>query len=251
MTPPRCLLTLAVLLGTLAQPLHADIYSWDNGQLIPGTEGITPGPGVQLDHMDLEYARLWGEDLTAARLEASNLAMPVLWLDRGAYRGSDLTQANLTGANLTNADLSSSTLTEANLTGANLTEANLTEADLTEANLTDSVVAGADFSRGWDGTVTGISHAQLASTASYQAKDLQGIGLGERPERLGLQRAESHQRGSGFLDVHQCQPDRGQPHRRVFIFLDPDQSQPDRGRGDGGVLRGYNWLYPGAAGVDR
>ncbi len=29
MTPPRCLLTLAVLLGTLAQPLQADIYRWD------------------------------------------------------------------------------------------------------------------------------------------------------------------------------------------------------------------------------
>ena len=41
MTPPRYLLTLAVLLGTLAQPLPADIYRWDNGQVIPGTEGIT------------------------------------------------------------------------------------------------------------------------------------------------------------------------------------------------------------------
>ena len=50
MTAPRCLLTLTVLLGTLAQPLPADIYRWDNGQVIPGTEGITPGPGVQLDH---------------------------------------------------------------------------------------------------------------------------------------------------------------------------------------------------------
>ena len=29
MTPPRCLLTLVVLLGTLAQPLPADIYRWD------------------------------------------------------------------------------------------------------------------------------------------------------------------------------------------------------------------------------
>ena len=45
MTPPRCLLTLTVLLGTLTQPLPADIHRWDNGQVIPGTEGITPGPG--------------------------------------------------------------------------------------------------------------------------------------------------------------------------------------------------------------
>jgi hypothetical protein len=24
--------------------VQADIYRWDDGQLIPGTEGITPGP---------------------------------------------------------------------------------------------------------------------------------------------------------------------------------------------------------------
>ena len=45
MTPPRCLLTLVVLLGTLAQPLPADIYRWDTGQVIPGTEGIHAGAG--------------------------------------------------------------------------------------------------------------------------------------------------------------------------------------------------------------
>ena len=58
MTPPRCLLTLVVLLGTLTPPLPADIYRWDNGQVIPGTEGITPGPGIQLVEMELEYAYL-------------------------------------------------------------------------------------------------------------------------------------------------------------------------------------------------
>ena len=32
MTPPRCLLTLAVLLGTLAPPLPADIYRRETGR---------------------------------------------------------------------------------------------------------------------------------------------------------------------------------------------------------------------------
>ena len=32
---------------------------------------------------------------------------------------------------------------------------------------------------------------------------------GKRPDRLGLQRAESHQRESDFLDADRCQSDRG------------------------------------------
>ncbi len=35
-------------LFALAVRFQADIFRWDNGQLIPGTEGIMPGPGVQL-----------------------------------------------------------------------------------------------------------------------------------------------------------------------------------------------------------
>ena len=51
MTSKPCLLTLLVLVATAASG-RADIYRWDNGQVIPGTEGITPGPGVDLR---LEY----------------------------------------------------------------------------------------------------------------------------------------------------------------------------------------------------
>ena len=51
--------TLCLILAA-ASMLHAEIYRWDNGQVIPGTEAITPGPGVQLDHRELEYARLGG-----------------------------------------------------------------------------------------------------------------------------------------------------------------------------------------------
>jgi uncharacterized protein YjbI with pentapeptide repeats len=75
---------------------HADIYHRYTGELIPRTEGIEPGPGVQLNDMELEYADLRGVDLTGANFE----------------------QSNLTGA-----DLKDSTLTDANLTAANLTDA--------------------------------------------------------------------------------------------------------------------------------
>jgi hypothetical protein len=41
----------AVVLGTLLatqSASHADIYRWNTGEVIPGTERIKPGPGVQL-----------------------------------------------------------------------------------------------------------------------------------------------------------------------------------------------------------
>jgi uncharacterized protein YjbI with pentapeptide repeats len=131
-----------VLMATLTASLRADIFRWDNGQLIPGTEGITPGPGVELSDWNeethnLRYADFGGADLTGAYLYYSTL-----------------THANLSGANLTNAQLFYSTLTHANLSGANVT--------------------GASFLATTD---RGFTRAQLESTASYQAKDLKGIGL--------------------------------------------------------------------------
>ena len=55
---------LCYLVVVLSATARADIYRWDNGQLIPGTEGITPGPGVVLDHHELAFAALLERDLT-------------------------------------------------------------------------------------------------------------------------------------------------------------------------------------------
>ena len=146
---------------------------WDTGAVIPGTEGITPGPGVQLDHRQLEYAKLGGwnpgeaMDLTGANFEASDLTHALLF-------SSTLTNANLTGANLTNATLSESALTNANLTGANLTDAYLNSSTLTDANLTGANVTGTSL---YDATSRGFTAAQLYSTQSYQAKNLSAIEL--------------------------------------------------------------------------
>jgi hypothetical protein len=66
----RSLVALAFLVA-MAAPSRADIFRWDNGQLIPGTEGITPGPGVQLDHHELGYAELSSRNLTDSRFDFS------------------------------------------------------------------------------------------------------------------------------------------------------------------------------------
>jgi uncharacterized protein YjbI with pentapeptide repeats len=78
------------------------------------------------------------------------------------------------------ANLSWRNLTMAYLVGADLTGANFDIATLTDADFTGAVVQGASFSRnccGYDYYGTGISAAQLYSTASYQARDLIGIDL--------------------------------------------------------------------------
>ncbi len=90
---PLRLFTLVVCLA-FASRAHGDIYRWDNGQVISGTEGITPGPGVQLDHRELSYANLKSAQLTQANFEASNLA------------NANLTFATLTGATFTDAVVS-------------------------------------------------------------------------------------------------------------------------------------------------
>ena len=129
--------TLCVIL-TAPSLLHADIYRWDNGRVIPGTEGITPGPGVQLDQRNLGYADLSNENLTGANFFLSSLA---------------------------NADLSGANLTDSYLPQCNLTGANLTGAVITKAHLSNTVKFG-------------FTQDQLYSTASYQARNLNGIELG-------------------------------------------------------------------------
>ena len=74
---------------------HADIYRWDNGQAIPGTEGIEPGPGVQLDRRQLEYANLENHNLAEANFEQSDLTSA--WLSVAILTNANFSDANLTG----------------------------------------------------------------------------------------------------------------------------------------------------------
>jgi hypothetical protein len=45
---------------------RADIVRRDNGQLIPGTEGITPGPATQIGARVLQFAELSNTNLTGS-----------------------------------------------------------------------------------------------------------------------------------------------------------------------------------------
>ncbi len=192
------------LILTSLRGVRADIYRWDNGQLIPGTEGITPGPGVRLDGWNTETHNLryadfsGGLDLTEADFHeswldgvdfsAANLALAGLYsstLSDANLAGANLTHANVSRTTLTNADLSGanltgvalfySTLTGADLKGSNLTGADLYDSTLTNADLTGAIIAGTQLH---NTTSRGFSDTQLYSTASYQRRSLKGIWLG-------------------------------------------------------------------------
>jgi uncharacterized protein YjbI with pentapeptide repeats len=139
---------IAICIGSLAQ---ADIFRWDTGGLIPGTAGITPGPGVNLSGRNtgarnLQFASLTG-NMANARFDSS-------WLQSASFSLANLTGASLTNTDVTGAAFSAVTFDDANFTGAIVAEALFLAA-----------------------TQRGFTKEQLYSTASYQAKNLIGLGL--------------------------------------------------------------------------
>jgi Asp-tRNA(Asn)/Glu-tRNA(Gln) amidotransferase A subunit family amidase/uncharacterized protein YjbI with pentapeptide repeats len=152
-------LFLGVILLLAANTARADIYRWDNGQVIPGTEGIELGPGVQLVQRELEYAQL-------------QVGSSPNDLSDSDFRFSDLSNARFI---FCGGECVSSNLTRANLTEAILWYAVLNRTKLSDANFNMAVVTGASF---YDTTSGGFTKDQLYSTASYQVNNLQGINLG-------------------------------------------------------------------------
>ena len=189
----------------MGQPGRGPIYTWNTGQLIPGTAGITPGPGVDLSGWNtpghqLEYAGLNPSDLTGATFANSDLA-------NASFQFATLTDTNFGGAVIRGANLATaagftasqlySTASYAgrdltgiglsgDLTGWNFANQNLTNAiffrvldinevssNLTNVDFSGAIVKGANLS-----LTTGFTASQLFSTASYASRDLTGIGLG-------------------------------------------------------------------------
>jgi uncharacterized protein YjbI with pentapeptide repeats len=192
----------------LCLPMHvlqADIKNWQTGETIPGTEGITPGPGIDLSNWNTPTMNLEFADLADTNLEGANFHDSVLsyaWFQRanlmnarfthflagGSLLGADLTQANLTGASFSRFGLANANFTDsvaigagfdkaflsgANMSGADLTNADFQWSDVTNTNFSGAVVAGSRF--GPD--ITGFTKEQLYSTASYVDKHLEEIEL--------------------------------------------------------------------------
>ena len=148
----------------LSSPLRADIKNWQTGETILGTEGITPGPDMDLSRRHRNSRNLRYADFLGG-LQLSSSLFYDSWIENARF-----TQANLAGASFIFATLTNVDLSQTNLSGAVLNTAMLTNADLS-----DAVVNGASFV---DTTARGFTKEQLYSTASYQQRNLQRIRLG-------------------------------------------------------------------------
>jgi uncharacterized protein YjbI with pentapeptide repeats len=151
---PSALLAAGVLAIWGASPAVGQIYDYETDQVIPGTQGITLGPGVDLSNWnsaghELEYANLGSYEVS-------------IDLSGASFANSDLTAAFLHGANLTNVDFTNANLSSASLGSTNVSGANFAGATVTSTDLESS----------------GLTLGQLYSTASFQAGNLQGVGLG-------------------------------------------------------------------------
>jgi uncharacterized protein YjbI with pentapeptide repeats len=162
-------------------------YLW-GANLSGATASVANLTNAELSWANLTNANLIGADLTGAYGDAVTLTNADLILanltnanfaayvdENGGHYYSDLSAANLTEANLTNANFALATLSGANFSQANLTNVRFDDAVLTGANLTGAEMRAANITIYGHGS--GITTAQLYSTASYQAHDLTGIVL--------------------------------------------------------------------------
>jgi uncharacterized protein YjbI with pentapeptide repeats/CubicO group peptidase (beta-lactamase class C family) len=165
--------------------------------------------GANLSNASFEGARLTGADLTAANVRGTSFrpgAIPIFpggggitleqlystasyqardlsGIELGSYLPNyrslrpDYTGGNFAEQNLTGARFTWMILADCNFSQANLTNASFWAATLTDADFAGAEVRGASFDRGnfWALEGTGITLAQLYSTASYQAHDLSKI----------------------------------------------------------------------------
>ena len=153
--------------------------------IFPGI--IRIGTGITIDQLysTASYQTL---DLSRINLELNNLAgvnFAGQKLANAVFTSATLINANFSQANLTNTNFGVAQLTgEIDLTAADMRGASFYAAALRDADFTDADVRGADFHIGggcgeWScaPTGTGITLAQLYSTASYQDRGLSGASF--------------------------------------------------------------------------
>lgn len=175
------ILVVMVLAGMLGAPAVGQIYRWDNGELIPGTEEISPGPGLRISSFDLYAADFSGGlDLSRSSFTQCNLRM-------ARFNNANLTDAFFITSSIDGAEFSGAIINKARLPGHFTADqlystASYQAADISGVWLSENALADWDFSGqnitdvrfDWS---TGFTAAQLYATASYQSQNIQGVGL--------------------------------------------------------------------------
>jgi uncharacterized protein YjbI with pentapeptide repeats len=136
---------------------------------------------ANLSGANLRNASLRGANLQGASFSRWHFPRCVDWeLSDSCYSLTDLTAADLSQADLTSANFNFAYLSGANLRRTNLTNVDFSYATLTGADFAGANVRNTNFNVAFEGGSgwpfgSGITPAQLYSTASYQAHDLSGI----------------------------------------------------------------------------
>ena len=217
---------LAMIVLTYGGGARADILRWDNNQLVAGTAGITPGPGIDLSGWNstghnLEYAN-FAYNLTGASFANSDLSYALF------PASSTLANANFSGAIITGANLKCSTANDftstqlystasyinRNLAGVSFSGSNQGNAalfnwnfanqDLSNANFTNAATNGAIFTNAiikganFSGSGTPLKSSMLYSTSSYTAGDLSGINFSSNALNTGLNLVNQNLTGANF-----------------------------------------------------
>jgi uncharacterized protein YjbI with pentapeptide repeats len=152
--------------------------------------------GFDLSNASMPFANLTNANLSNANLTNIQLGLAILTninLSNATITGGDFSQpygtptgltlqqlyssANYKSKDLHGIDFENNNLAGANLAGQDLTNSGMYGTLLSGADLTNAMIVGADFDAA-PFNQGGLSAQQLASTASYQSKDLQGVGLG-------------------------------------------------------------------------
>jgi uncharacterized protein YjbI with pentapeptide repeats len=157
----RTILSIAAATLAVVTAAHADIFQWEYINPADPSQGKRQSTTLAPDGAGVDA-------VLGANLSDRNLAMAYLI-------GADLTGAYGVYANLTSADLTQANVSSANFHSATLTGADFTDAEVRGANFDNGRVCVFGYPCGPFGT--GITLAQLYSTASYQAHDLDGVDL--------------------------------------------------------------------------
>jgi uncharacterized protein YjbI with pentapeptide repeats len=175
-TRPRRVPQIAAALFQLvafAASARADIFQWEYVNPADPNQGKRQSTTLAPDGAGIDFVRgaeLSGRNLTMAYLSGADLFAGATSLFESLF-GS-----NLTGTNLSRADLTNAILAGASLTGADFSDADVVGASFDKTSYVCGGVCISPFPPGHHFYFgTGISLAQLYSTASYQARDLSGI----------------------------------------------------------------------------
>lgn len=172
-------------IGASANSVFTDtlcgIFRWDSAELIPGTEQLVMGPGLEATELELTFASLEDIDLSEADFTRSDLSrarFDLAVLSRADFSGAIIHGADfsrsegftkeqlystasyeasdLSNLSLAQLDIAGWDLSGQDLTGANLERASLAETDLRGANLANARVSP-----------NSVTSALLDSTTTY------------------------------------------------------------------------------------